>query len=581
MAGQGSRESPGAGPGNKAIATTLLEMLAARGREAAVERARRALESGDGSTLAEAGPWIESERLIACLGAAGIDAGFARSLGHRVVGPDAAGLRLYGLGLATPEKAFRRIQALLPREDPDGRWKIDEIHGGRARLRFRSADAKRTDRARRSGSREAECEVPDGAGHRHTIAHPPRVERTLCALRVGMLEALPGLYGLLPARVRETACRASGAEACAYEVVWQRDARTGVVAGTIVGVVLAAIVVTVARVAPELMAPIAAPVGGVFAAVAAAAFGRMVDLRRQLEAVAGARRGHLALFDQVDETLAEKLDALARVEARVEAGAAPDARRRSVGAGLDRSGGSEPDVVRGDDAVCSTALEIHAAAGDLECWLDARAGHAAVEGGADEEDARALVRDLREAAARLVRSGDTVLRRSTHLDTLIHRAVASARPLLDARAEVVVEVDAALPRIACDPLEIERLVVQLLRNAVEASRNLGDRAQVRIRLRRAPRGLELAVLDRGVGIDSGEVDEVFDPFFGEAAGGRRGRSGLADCLSIVEGHGGELTIAAEAGGGTRVTVLLPGDGAPWPATTDEGDGAAASAGSAS
>ena len=43
--------------------------------------------------------------------------------------------------------------------------------------------------ARRSGSREAECEVPDGAGHRHTIAHPPRVERTLCALRVGMLEA--------------------------------------------------------------------------------------------------------------------------------------------------------------------------------------------------------------------------------------------------------------------------------------------------------------------------------------------------------------------------------------------------------
>jgi signal transduction histidine kinase len=55
------------------------------------------------------------------------------------------------------------------------------------------------------------------------------------------------------------------------------------------------------------------------------AAGRAVDLHRQLAAVAGARRGHLALFDQVDAVLAEKLDALSRLDATLEQG--PVARR--------------------------------------------------------------------------------------------------------------------------------------------------------------------------------------------------------------------------------------------------------------
>ena len=41
--------------------------------------------------------------------------------------------------------------------------------------------------------------------------------------------------------------------------------------------------------------------------------GRSFDLARQLEVVAGARRGHLALLDQLDETLAERMDGIARL----------------------------------------------------------------------------------------------------------------------------------------------------------------------------------------------------------------------------------------------------------------------------
>ena len=63
--------------------------------------------------------------------------------------------------------------------------------------------------------------------------------------------------------------------------------------------------------------------------------------------------------------------------------------------------------------------------------------------------------------------------------------------------------------------------------------------------------------DRGVGIESTEVDEVFDPFFGERPAGAGAGLGLTVCLRIVERHGGALQIENQGRAGTRVTVLLP------------------------
>ena len=99
-----TRRAPAAGPGNKTIATTLLELLAVRGRAGARERALRALGLPDGA-LAEAPAWLDGDALDRFFAAVDLDAGLARALGHRLCAPDATGLPLYGLGLATPEKA--------------------------------------------------------------------------------------------------------------------------------------------------------------------------------------------------------------------------------------------------------------------------------------------------------------------------------------------------------------------------------------------------------------------------------------------------------------------------------------------
>jgi signal transduction histidine kinase len=102
-------------------------------------------------------------------------------------------------------------------------------------------------------------------------------------------------------------------------------------------------------------------------------------------------------------------------------------------------------------------------------------------------------------------------------------------------------------------------VNELLQNAIEASLGAGESPEILVSLRNVPRGVELTIEDHGQGIDSGAVDETFDPFFDEQPAGLDRGFGLPVCLRIIEAHGGELRIANPTSGGTRVTVLLPAE----------------------
>lgn len=520
----GTQETRGAdGPGNKVIATTLLEALAVRGRSVAAERGTRALEEA-GTDLATASAWLGDEAIPALFAAADVEVGLARSIGHRLVAPDATGLKLYGLGLATPEKAYRRVQSLLPRGAAGASWQVQSIEGRSAAIAYRANE---------------------GAG---------RTAEVMCALRRGMLEAVPGLYGLLPAGVDEEACLARGDEACRYVVRWQASRRTGAITGLAIGLGIA-----VAMACAGIFfrgGPFAAGSGAIAVGVVAAcalltgtALGAAIDLHRQLEAVAGARRGHLALFDQVDDALAAKLDALARADAKLEAEPSPSPVRSNAPTEANRS-------EEADRALRHAAHEIFALAGDLECFFE---DHDAERGQTGEISAeRGRVRDIREWAARIVDQNETpAWKTPVDLVRLVERAVATARPGLNGRARIRIEAEADLAPLLCEPVQMEHVVVQLVKNAVEASVELSDEPDVVIGLRETPGGLELSVEDRGVGIESTAIDEVFDPFFGDRPAGAGAGLGLTVCLRIVEGHGGALQIENQNRAGTRVTVLLP------------------------
>ncbi len=529
-AGQAEQSRGRAEAGNKAIATLVLEGLAIRGERARVERGRRALEAA-GVDLVAAPLWLADDAIRTLFEAVELEPARARALGHKVLAPEATGLALYGLGLGTPEKAYRRVSTWLPRDDASARWSVERIDPQAARLVYRPAK----------------------------VTSASRTEAALCALRHGMLEAVPGLYGLLPARVEESACVQRGAAACAYDLhgttTSTRATRIATIAGGLAGWALLA----VSSYPPSRIGLGAGLAAGGLLAVSALV-GRVVDLTLQLSAVAGARRGHLALFDQVDDALAEKLDTLARVEAKLDATPASSPVRRE-------SGEAEREPSEGEARereVGAVARRIHAAAGDLEGWLEERVAGGEAVGTITEE--RSLVRDIREWAARIGRfrvDGGSPWRETVDPERLVRRAIAAARPLLPSTARVRLEVEAGLPALACEPVQIEHLVVQLLRNAIEASVDLSDAPEAIVRLRPSAPGLELCVEDRGVGIESSAIDEVFDPFFGERPPGEAGL-GLKVCLRIVEAHDGELRFDNGSGIGTRVSVLLPTGAGPMP-----------------
>lgn len=115
-----------------------------------------------------------------------------------------------------------------------------------------------------------------------------------------------------------------------------------------------------------------------------------------------------------------------------------------------------------------------------------------------------------------------------------------------------------LPEIPIDDEQLARVFVNLIENAVEAFPE--DRKEKRIDVRTrfdAARDLIVAeVADNGNGISAGDLPKIFQPYF--STKGRGTGLGLAIVRRIIVEHKGRIFAAANAGGGAKFTIELPG-----------------------
>lgn len=139
-----------------------------------------------------------------------------------------------------------------------------------------------------------------------------------------------------------------------------------------------------------------------------------------------------------------------------------------------------------------------------------------------------------------------------------HRAAAAAAGV---RVEVDVDLDAELLgalRVAGDPASLGRALAGLVSNAVKFTPS-GGSVLVRA-LREGPHCL-VEVVDTGIGIPLGEQGGLFTRFFrasnATALAVPGAGLGLTIARSLVEHHGGQLSIASTPGSGTTARVLLP------------------------
>jgi PAS domain S-box-containing protein len=148
---------------------------------------------------------------------------------------------------------------------------------------------------------------------------------------------------------------------------------------------------------------------------------------------------------------------------------------------------------------------------------------------------------------------------SLDINELIHETIALLRSDLE-MAGVVVRLDLAqqLPLVLAHRGQLQQVILNVVTNALDAMRTVTDRARV-LTVKSAlseTNGVTFAVEDSGMGIESSNLDRVFETFFTTKASGMG--MGLAICRSIVEGHGGRLWTTHGADHGAIFHVELPG-----------------------
>jgi signal transduction histidine kinase len=145
----------------------------------------------------------------------------------------------------------------------------------------------------------------------------------------------------------------------------------------------------------------------------------------------------------------------------------------------------------------------------------------------------------------------TELRRPTDVAALIQSVVDDM-----ADAGLPVTMEPARPVVLeCQPHALKRAIRNLIDNAVKH----GNAATIALHV--SSQSIEITIDDRGPGIPEQELARVFQPFYRVEASRNPETGGiglgLAIALSVIQAHGGELSLHNRSSGGLRARILLP------------------------
>jgi two-component system sensor histidine kinase PilS (NtrC family) len=186
--------------------------------------------------------------------------------------------------------------------------------------------------------------------------------------------------------------------------------------------------------------------------------------------------------------------------------------------------------------------------------------------------AQMLVADAAGPGSRLA---NVIVRESDRLAALVESYLELARPpppqLVETRVDVVVRetldllradasfagvpVDEALDAVSahCDGGQLRQVLLNLLRNAAVAIS--GKRGRIRIRVAALNPGALIEVWDSAGSLAPEDRQRVFEPFFSRAQGGTG--LGLSTVHTIVQAHGGTISVESNPATGTTFSVKLP------------------------
>jgi signal transduction histidine kinase len=167
-----------------------------------------------------------------------------------------------------------------------------------------------------------------------------------------------------------------------------------------------------------------------------------------------------------------------------------------------------------------------------------------------------LVEDLL-VVSRIEAGSLSITPQDVDLDSFVAEVLTSFDSDVVARVHVEVNVDG---RVLLDPNRVDQVLRNLIQNALKFS---PPSSRVDVEARRVGRDLELVVRDRGIGIASHEVEQIFDRFHqaGDALTREQEGAGLGLYITrrLVAAMGGTIEVSSELGRGSEFRVTLPQD----------------------
>ena len=138
---------------------------------------------------------------------------------------------------------------------------------------------------------------------------------------------------------------------------------------------------------------------------------------------------------------------------------------------------------------------------------------------------------------------------------LLITAVEELRPQVEAKGlELKIDAPVVLPWVTVDRLQIERVISNLVINALRHTKQ----GEIKISAEQRDSHVAISIQDTGSGIPIEYLPHIFDKFV-QVTGAPTGGAGLGLTISklIVEAHGGQISVQSEVGRGTTFTFTLP------------------------
>jgi C4-dicarboxylate-specific signal transduction histidine kinase len=192
-----------------------------------------------------------------------------------------------------------------------------------------------------------------------------------------------------------------------------------------------------------------------------------------------------------------------------------------------------------------------------------------------KETARRTIRDGNRAADVITRlrslfSNKTISREAVDLNEAAREVLAlTARDLQTGGVVVRTEFTDGLPLVSGDRIQLQQVIMNLLRNASDAMRDIDDRPRrLRISTTTTENGdVKLTVQDVGIGLGADGPERIFQAFYTTKGDGMG--IGLSVSRSIIESHGGRLWVEANDGPGTTLSFIVPDHAGDDPSIPDD------------